>query len=86
MTQYTLAIDRQNGKLDAFYDSHHKAVVRMIELVAQNAHKAGIPVGICGELAADAELTEWFIDIGVDELSVVPAYILKMRHMIRQLP
>ena len=58
----------------------------MIELVAQNAHKAGIPVGICGEFAADAELTEWFIDIGVDELSVVPAYILKMRQMIRQLP
>ena len=86
LTQYTLAIDRQNGKLDVFYDSHHKAVLRMIELVTKNAHKAGKTVGICGELAADAELTEWFIDIGVDELSVVPAYILKMRQMIRQLP
>ena len=86
LTQYTLAIDRQNGKLDVFYDSHHKAVLRMIEVVTKNAHKAGKTVGICGELAADAELTEWFIDIGVDELSVVPAYILKMRQMIRQLP
>lgn len=86
LTQYTLAIDRQNGKLDAFYDSHHKAVLRMIELITQNAHKAGIPVGICGELASDMELTQWFIDIGVDELSVVPAYILKMRHVIRQIP
>ena len=85
LTQYTLAIDRQNGKLDAFYDAHHKAVLRMIELVTQNAHKVGIPVGICGELAADPELTEWFVNIGVDELSVVPAYILKMRQMIRQL-
>lgn len=86
LTQYTLAIDRQNGKLDSFYDSHHKAVLRMIELVTQNAHKAGKKVGICGELAADSELTKWFIDIGVDELSVVPAYILKMRQIIRQLP
>lgn len=86
LTQYTLAIDRQNGKLDAFYDAHHKAVLRMIELIAQNAHKAGIPVGICGELASDRELTEWFIDIGIDELSVVPAYILKMRQIIRQIP
>lgn len=86
LTQYTLAIDRQNGKLDAFYDPHHKAVLRMIELITQNAHKAGIPIGICGELASDRELTEWFIDIGVDELSVVPAYILKMRHIIRQIP
>jgi phosphotransferase system enzyme I (PtsI) len=86
LTQYTLAIDRQNGKLDSFYDSHHKAVLRMIKIVTENAHKAGITVGICGELAADPELTEWFADIGVDELSVVPAYILKMRQMIRQLP
>ncbi len=86
LTQYTLAIDRQNGKLDSFYDAHHKAVLRMIELATQNAHKAGIPVGICGELASDTELTQWFVDIGVDELSVVPAYILKMRRIIRQLP
>lgn len=86
LTQYTLAIDRQNGKLDSFYDSHHKAVLRMIEMVTENAHKAGIPVGICGELAADPELTEWFANIGVDELSVVPAYILKMRRIIRQIP
>ena len=86
LTQYTLAIDRQNGKLDSFYDSHHKAVLRMIEMVTENAHKAGIPVGICGELAADPELTEWFANIGVDDLSVVPAYILKMRRIIRQIP
>ncbi len=86
LTQYTLAIDRQNGKLDSFYNAHHKAVLRMIEMVTQNAHKAGISVGICGELAADTELTEWFVDIGVDELSVVPAYILKMRQVIRQIP
>jgi len=86
LTQYTLAIDRQNGKLDSFYDAHHKAVLRMIELITQNAHNAGIPVGICGELASDAELTQWFVNIGVDELSVVPAYILKMRQVIRNLP
>lgn len=86
LTQYTLAIDRQNGKLDSFYDAHHKAVLRMIELVTENAHKAGKKVGICGELASDVELTQWFADIGVDELSVVPAYILKMRQIIRQLP
>lgn len=86
LTQYTLAIDRQNGKLDSFYDAHHKAVLRMIEMVTKNAHKAGIPVGICGELASDTELTQWFVNIGVDELSVVPAYILKMRQLIRQLP
>ena len=86
LTQYTLAIDRQNGKLDSFYDAHHKAVLRMIEMVTENAHKAGIPVGICGELASDTQLTEWFVNIGVDELSVVPAYILKMRQMIRQIP
>ena len=85
LTQYTLAIDRQNGKLDSFYDSHHKAVLRMIEMVTENAHKAGIPVGICGELASDTELTKWFLNIGVDELSVVPAYILKMRQFIRNL-
>lgn len=86
LTQYTLAIDRQNGKMDSFYDAHHKAVLRMIQIVVENAHKAGKKVGICGELAADSELTNWFIKIGVDELSVVPAYILKMRQGIRQLP
>lgn len=85
LTQYALAIDRQNGKLDAFYDAHHKAVLRMIEMVTENAHKAGKKVGICGELASDTELTEWFVSIGVDELSVVPAYILKMRQVIRRI-
>lgn len=85
LTQYALAIDRQNGRLDGFYDAHHKAVLRMIEMVAENAHNAGKKVGICGELAADTQLTEWFVSIGVDELSVVPAYILKMRQVIRQI-
>lgn len=85
LTQYTLAIDRQNGKLDTFYDAHHKAVLRMIEMITENAHNAGKKVGICGELAADTKLTEWFVSIGVDELSVVPAYILKMRQVIRQM-
>ena len=85
LTQYALAIDRQNGKLDALYDAHHKAVLRMIHMVVENAHKAGKRVGICGELASDVELTEWFLEIGVDELSVVPAYILKMRQVIRQI-
>ena len=85
LTQYALAIDRQNGKLDALYDAHHKAVLRMIHMVVENAHKAGKRVGICGELASDVELTGWFLEIGVDELSVVPAYILKMRQVIRQI-
>ena len=84
LTQYTLAIDRQNAKLDAFYNPHHEAVLRMIEMVVANAHKAGIWVGICGELGADTELIEQFLEMGVDELSVSPAFVLPIRQMIRE--
>lgn len=82
LTQYTLAIDRQNPKLDAFYDAHHPAVLKMISMVVENAHKAGIPVGICGELAADTTLTGDFLAMGVDELSVSPGNILPIRKII----
>lgn len=85
LTQYTLAIDRQNQKLDAFYDAHHPAVLRLIAMTAENAHKAGIWVGICGELGADATLTETFLDMGIDELSVSPSCILKLRDKIRNI-
>ena len=84
-TQYTLAIDRQNQKLDAFYDAHHPAVLKLIAMTAENAHKAGIWVGICGELGADATLTEVFLDMGIDELSVSPSCILKLRDKIRSI-
>lgn len=85
LTQYTLAIDRQNEKLDAFYNPHHKAVLKFIRLVVENAHKEGKWVGICGELGADTELTETFIEMGVDELSVAPGAVLKLRQIIRQI-
>ncbi len=85
LTQYTLAIDRQNEKLDAFYNPHHKAILRMIQMVVENAHKAGKWVGICGELGADRELTEWFVRIGVDELSVAPSMVLKVRKAVREI-
>ncbi len=85
LTQYTLAIDRQNEKLDAFYDPHHEAVLRMIKLVVDNAHACGKWVGICGELAADTELTEEFVKMGVDELSVAPSMVLKLRRTIREM-
>lgn len=84
LTQYTLAIDRQNPKLDEFYNPHHPAVLRMIRMVVENAHKAGIWAGICGELGADTELTQEFLAMGVDELSVSPARILPIRKIIRQ--
>lgn len=84
LTQYTLAIDRQNAKLDEFYDPHHGAVLRMIEMVVDNAHKAGIWAGICGELGADMELTERFLAMGVDELSVSPTFIYPVRQIIRE--
>ena len=80
LTQYTLAIDRQNPKLDDFYDSHHPAILEMIRMVAENAHKAGIWAGICGELGADLELTKEFLAMGVDELSVSPGRILPIRN------
>lgn len=85
LTQYTLAIDRQNAKLDAFYNSHHEAILRMIKLVADNAHKEGKWVGICGELGADTELTQQFVEMGIDELSVSPAMVLPIRKIIREL-
>lgn len=82
LTQYTLAIDRQNPKLDAFYDPHHPAVLRMIRMVVENAHKAGIWAGICGELGADTTLTRQFLAIGVEELSMSPGSILPIRKII----
>lgn len=82
LTQYTLAIDRQNPKLDAFYDPHHPAVLRMIRMVVENAHKAGIWAGICGELGADTTLTRQFLAMGVDELSMSPGSILPIRKII----
>ena len=85
LTQYTLAIDRQNEKLDPFYNAHHEAILRMIQLVADNAHKEGKWVGICGELGADTELTEKFIEMGIDELSVSPSMVLPIRKIIREL-
>lgn len=84
LTQYTLAIDRQNPQLDAFYDAHHPAVLRMIKQVTDNAHKAGIWAGICGELAADLTLTEAFLEMGIDELSVSPGSVLALRKKIRE--
>ena len=84
LTQYTLAIDRQNTALDEFYDPHHPAVLRMISMVVNNAHKAGIWVGICGELGADCELTKEFLVMGVDELSVSPGNILPIRKIVRE--
>lgn len=82
LTQYTLAIDRQNSKLDKFFDSHHPAVLRMIQMTVENAHKAGIWCGICGELGADQVLTKDFLAMGVDELSVSPGSILPLRKII----
>lgn len=85
LTQYSLAIDRQNNRLDAFYDAHHEAILRMIKMVVDNAHKEGKWAGICGELGADTELTEEFVKMGVDELSVSPSMILPIRKIIRDL-
>lgn len=84
LTQYTLAIDRQNRKLDSFYDPHHPAVLRLIRYVVESAHKAGIWVGVCGELGADLSLTETFLAMGIDELSVSPPYVLPLRKKIRE--
>ena len=85
LTQYTLAIDRQNMKLDHFYDSHHPAVLRMIQMIIENGHKHGCWVGICGELGADMTLTKTFLEMGLDELSVSPAFVLPIRKIIREL-
>lgn len=85
LTQYTLAVDRQNERLDDFYNPHHKAILKMIRMVVDHAHKAGKWVGICGELGADLELTEEFVRMGVDELSVAPSMVLKLRKAVREI-
>ena len=85
LTQYVLACDRQNPKLDDFCDTHHEAILRLIKMSADNAHKNGAWVGICGELAADTTLTETFLRMGIDELSVSPGYVLKLRDTIRHI-
>lgn len=85
LTQYTLAIDRQNPKLDEFYDAHHPAVLKLIQMTIENGHKGGAWVVICGELGADLELTETFLRMGVDELSVSPTFVLPIRNRVRSL-
>ena len=85
LTQYTLAIDRQNEKLDEFYNPHHEALLRMIQMVVDNAHKCGKWAGICGELGADVTLTEQFVRMGLDELSVAPSMVLKLRKIVREM-
>ena len=85
LTQYTLAIDRQNEKLDEFYNPHHEALLRMIQMVVDNAHKCGKWAGICGELGADTTLTEEFVRMGLDELSVAPSMVLKLRKIVREM-
>ncbi len=85
LTQYTLALDRQNARLEAFYDPYHPGVMRMIQMTIENGHKAGIEVGICGELAADPKMTEKFVRAGIDELSVSPAKVLPLRRAVRDM-
>ena len=85
LTQYTLACDRQNSKIESFCDTHHEAILRLIEMSAQNAHKNGAWIGICGELAADTTLTETFLRMGIDELSVSPGFVLKVRDKVRSI-
>ena len=82
LTQYTLAIDRQNSQLDHFYDAHHPAVLKMIQMVIESAHRANIWAGICGELGADLALTDTFLKMGIDELSVSPAMVLPVKENI----
>ena len=85
LTQFTLACDRQNAKLEMFADAHHTAVLRLIELAANNAHANGACIGVCGELAADVSMTETFLRMGIDELSVSPPFILPLREKVRSL-
>lgn len=85
LTQYTQACDRENGELDRFYDVHHPAVMKLVAMTVENAHNAGIPVGICGELAGDVTLTEEWLNLGIEELSVAPASILSLRGRVRNL-
>ena len=84
LTQYTTAVDRQNANLEGFYYPHHKGLLRLIKMAADNAHKNGIWIGICGELGADMEMTEAFLAMGIDELSVSPACVLPLRKKIRE--
>ena len=84
LTQYTLACDRQNAAVEQFVDTHHEAILRLIEMSAKNAHANGAWIGICGELAADTELTEAFLRMGIDELSVSPSFVLKVRDAVRR--
>ena len=85
LTQYTLACDRQNPKLEQFCDTHHEAILRLIKMAADNAHKHGAWIGICGELAADTSLTETFLRMGIDELSVSAPYVLPLRDTVRKI-
>ena len=85
LTQYTLACDRQNSKIESFCDTHHEAILRLIEMSAQNAHKNGVWIGICGELAADTTLTETFLRMEIDEVSVSPGFVLKVRDKVRSI-
>ena len=85
LTQYTLAIDRQNSMLDSIYNPHHEAILRMLKMIVDNGHKENCWVGICGELASDLELTETFLRMGYDELSVAPSVLLKVRKKIRSI-
>ena len=85
LTQYTLACDRQNPHIERFCDTHHEAILRLIEMSAENAHKHGAWIGVCGELAADTTLTETFLRMGIDELSVSPPFVLKLRDTVRKL-
>ena len=84
LTQYTLACDRQNAALEPFVDTHHEAILRLIEMSAKNAHANGAWIGICGELAADTSLTETFLRMGIDELSVSPSFVLSVRDAVRR--
>ena len=85
LTQYTLACDRQNPKVEQFCDTHHEAILRLIKLSADNAHQNNAWIGICGELAADTTLTETFLRMGIDELSVSPTFVLKVRDAVRKI-
>ena len=84
LTQYTLAVDRQNTNLEDFCDTHHEAILRLIEFAAKNAHEHGAWIGICGELGADTSLTETFLRMGIDELSVSPSFVLPVRDAVRK--
>ena len=85
LTQYALAVDRQNQKLEPFYNTHHRAILKLIKMTVDHAHAAGKWVGICGELGADTALTKIFVDMGVDELSVAPSMVLKIRKAVREM-